>query len=130
MYNSMHNTQVKPKPMTNFDIHDKENAGVVNGGGNGAQQRPIRVVKISKQRDGKDYLEGVEDKENRGGRQDSAEKWRGKYLQEKERLQQTIEMLEKTNQGYFSQVMEKTDLVENLNKHRQANEALMEKVEK
>jgi len=60
-------------------------------------------------------------------RDDSAEKWKEKFLQEKGRLQQTIELLEKANQGFFNQMSEKSDLVGKLNQQRQMNESLLEK---
>ena len=60
-------------------------------------------------------------------REDSAEKWKGKYIQEKQRLQQTIELLEKANSSYFGQVTEKTDIVARLNEQRHISENLMNK---
>ena len=59
--------------------------------------------------------------------QESDEKWRNKYLGEKERLQQTIELLEKANHGYLSQVTEKVDIVSRLENQRKINEKLIEK---
>ena len=59
--------------------------------------------------------------------QESDDKWRNKYLEEKERLQQTIELLEKANNGYLSQVTEKVDLVSKLENQRKINEQLFEK---
>ena len=64
---------------------------------------------------------------NKQARDDSAEKWKGKYIQEKQRLQQTIELLEKANSSYFGQVTEKTDIVTKLNEQRQISENLMNK---
>lgn len=64
---------------------------------------------------------------NKSAREDSAEKWKGKYIQEKQRLQQTIDMLEKANNSYLNQVTEKTDLVTRLNEQRQLSENLLNK---
>jgi len=73
-------------------------------------------------------LRGREEFQTRGNkRDDSAEKWKEKYLQEKTRLQGTIDLLEKANQGYFTQVTEKSDLVGKLNQQRQINEDLLNK---
>ncbi len=69
----------------------------------------------------------IQNEDKKEKREESAEKWKGKFLKEKERLQQTIELLEKANEGYFTQVSEKSGLVNKLNEQRQMNEGLLDK---
>jgi len=59
--------------------------------------------------------------------EDSAEKWKTKYIQEKEKLQATIDLLEKANNGYLAQVTDKTELLNKLENQRKINESLLEK---
>lgn len=59
--------------------------------------------------------------------QDSAEKWRDKYIQEKEKIQKTINLLDKTQSDYEQKCNHMNDILLKLEEQRKVNEQLLNK---